>query len=195
MKMEVPLFPLHTVLFPGGPLPLRIFEARYLDMVSGCLKQGSGFGVCLIREGREVGPAATTYATGTLARVADWHRRADGLLGITAMGERRFQIRAAQVQPNQLTLAEVELLPEDPPTPLPDGCLHMADVLRRIIAQLGNHYATLPERYDDAGWVGCRLAELLPLSLDQKQYLLQMDDPLQRLERLCGMLQGLEITC
>ena len=100
--IQLPLFPLHTVLFPGGPLPLRIFEARYLDMVSQCLQEDSGFGVCMIRHGREVGEPASTENMGVVARIVDWHQRHDGLLGITAIGEQRFRIASVRIQDNQL---------------------------------------------------------------------------------------------
>ncbi|MEM9207821.1 MAG: LON peptidase substrate-binding domain-containing protein, partial [Pseudomonadota bacterium] len=95
--MTCPLFPLRTVLYPGGPLPLRIFEARYLDMISNCLKTESPFGVLLIREGAETGPAST-YEVGTLARITDWYQGSDGLLGVTAIGERRFRLLSAERQ-------------------------------------------------------------------------------------------------
>ena len=84
--MQVPLFPLNTVLFPGGPLPLRIFEARYVDMISHCLKENASFGVLLIREGQEAGTPASTFEVGTLARIVDWYQGSDGLLGVTAIG-------------------------------------------------------------------------------------------------------------
>lgn len=193
-KSEIPLFPLHAVLFPGGALPLRIFEPRYLDMVCGCMKKGTGFGVCLIREGREIGEAALVYDIGTFARIADWRTRHDGLLGITAVGERRFRTLRTEVQQNQLVVAEVEFVPDDPVVEIPERFLSMAELLRRVIEQIGDRYAPRERNYQDAGWVGCRLAELLPLPLDQKQYLLQLADPEQRLERLCGMLEGLDIV-
>jgi hypothetical protein len=191
--VRLPLFPLHTVLFPGGPLPLRIFEPRYLDMVSACLKTETGFGVVLIREGREVGEAATPHVVGTVAHIVDWHMRHDRLLGITAVGGRRFRIASVQVQPNQLSVAKAELLPEDPPASVPADYLPLVDLLRRLIDQAGHHYTTLPARFGDAGWVGCRLAELLPIGMARKQVLLQLDDPIQRLEQLFELLEGLEI--
>ncbi len=192
--VEIPLFPLHTVLFPGGPLPLRIFEARYLDMVSACLRAGCGFGIGLIRTGREVGEVADTYEMGTLAHIEDWHKRHDGLLGITVVGRQRFQILSVRVQPDQLAIARVNLLPPEAALPLPDIYLPLADVARHIIERLGNHYASLPTHYGDAAWVSYRLAELLPLRLAQKQYFLQLDDPLQRLERLRQVLDGLNLA-
>lgn len=191
--ITLPLFPLNTVLFPGGPLPLRIFEPRYLDMISRCLKDDTGIGVCLIREGSEVGAAAMTYDIGTLSRITYWHRRPDGLLGVTVRGEQRFRILRRQVAPDQLIVAEVELLPEVAATALPPDYAPMARLLERIMTQLDAPFTTLPRHYDEADWVLGRLVELLPLDLAQKQYLLQLDDTGQRLERLRGVLQDMAL--
>lgn len=191
--LEIPLFPLHAVLFPGGPLPLRIFEARYIDMVSACMKSGTGFGVCLIREGNEVGTAAATHEVGTLAMIQDWHQRHDGLLGITALGEQRFTLLSVRVQSNQLSVAKVDMLPPEPALDVPARHLGLIDFLRRVIEGLGSHYAQLPTHYADARWVGYRLAELLPLKLAQKQYFLQLDDPVQRLDGLSELMQQLDM--
>lgn len=190
-RKTIPIFPLHSVLFPGGPLALRIFEARYLDMVSRCLRDESGFGVVLIREGKEVGEAADVFDIGTLGQISYWEQRKDGLLGITVTGEQRFRILQSEVQDNQLRIAEVELLPNTGFMPLPDEYHHMVTLLNKILDELGHPYITLTRQYDDAGWVGARLAELLPLELEHKQRLLQMDDPLQRLERISELLAGL----
>lgn len=192
--LRIPLFPLYTVLFPGGPLPLRVFEPRYLQMIGDCLKSDACFGVCLISAGREVGEAATPYEIGTTARIVDWHQRHDGLLGISARGERRFRVLSSQVQPNQLTVAKVELLPEDAELDVPEKYLPLADLLRRVLEQAGHHYADLPRRFGDAAWVGYRLAELLPLNLPRKQYLLEIEDPVARLEQLFMLLEGIEIA-
>lgn len=187
---EIFLFPLQTVLYPGGPLPLRIFETRYLDMVSRCLKEEQGFGVCLIREGKETGPAQV-HMTGTLARIRDWSQGQDGLLNILARGERRFHIQIQRTQADGLNLAEVEWLPEEPSAPLPEARQELAEILRQIILQVGAPYADGEGAYGEAGWVGCRLAELLPLSLVQRQYLLELNDPLKRLEILSTLVQSL----
>ncbi len=191
--VELPLFPLNTVLFPGGPLPLRVFEARYIDMISQCIRSGTGFGVCLISAGREVGEAAETHEIGTLATVIDWHMRHDGLLGITAHGGQRFRIADSEVRKNQLRVARVEMLPEDPHIDLPAKYLPLVDLLRKLIDQAGHHYATLHTRYADAAWVGYRLAEMLPFGSAQKQYLLQMDDALARLEMIFDKLRGTQV--
>jgi len=191
-RIRIPLFPLHNVLFPGGVLPLRIFEPRYLEMISTCMKEGTGFGIALILSGHEVGEAAKTYDIGSYARIIDWNMRDDGLLGISVQSEGRFRILSSTVHPNQLIHAEVELLEEQQAQNLPQEYNAAADLLRDIINKVGGHYAELEPRYDDPLWVSGRLAELLPIELLQKQHLLQMDDPLQRLERLCAMWDCME---
>lgn len=187
--IEIPLFPLHTVLFPGGPLALRVFEPRYLDMIGRVVKDGGHFGICLIAQGEEIGEAAFTYDVGTLVHVSYWHKRADGMLGVTVVGEQRFRILERTVQPDQLITARTELIPNEASLPLPAGYRSLAVLLEEIMAQLGHPYVKLPKHYDDASWVGARLAELLPLQLAQKQLLLQLDDPIERLERLRAMIE------
>src|SRR5512139_2924175 len=100
-RLRIPLFPLHTVLFPGGPLALRIFEPRYLDMISRVMKEERRFGICLIQEGEEVGDAAQPHTIGTLGRISYFNRRSDGLLGITVQGEQRFRILKTEIQPDR----------------------------------------------------------------------------------------------
>jgi len=191
--LSIPLFPLHTVLFPNGALPLRIFEPRYLDMISTCMKGGNGFGICLIKEGSEVGEAAETYETGTLSEISYFNMDANGMLCITAHGKQRFHILSKSVQPNQLTIADVELLPNESAQDIPAQFMPAVDILRNLLNQLGYPFAKLEKQYDDACWVGSRLAELLPLRLEHKQYLLQLDDPIQRLDRLWQLMEELEI--
>lgn len=178
---DIPLFPLNAVLFPGGPLPLRIFEPRYVDMVKDCLRRERPFGVLLIREGNEVGGAAATETLGTLARIVDFNLLEDGLLGITGRGEKRFQVREKWRQPDGLNRGCIECLPDTPPRPLPRRYRPLSELLQRVLPELGAFYADIPQDFDEAGWVSCRLAEILPLDLQAKQRLLEMDDPLQRL--------------
>lgn len=187
--VDIPLFPLHTVLFPGGPLALRVFEPRYLDMIGRAVKDGGCFGICLISEGEEIGEAAFTYDVGTLAHVSYWHKRADGMLGVTVVGDQRFRILERKVQADQLITARTTLIPNEPPKPLPAEYHALAVLLEEILAQLGHPYVKLPKHYDEASWVGARLAELLPIPLAQKQLLLQLDDPIERLERLRSMIE------
>jgi uncharacterized protein len=187
---ELALFPLNTVLFPGGPLPLRIFEPRYLDMVSRCLKQDQGFGVCLIEQGKETG-RAHTHDVGTLARIADWGGGEDGMLHILALGGQRFRMRDTHTQQDGLNLAEVDWLDAEPTNLLPESAYPLAELLRQILAQVPEHYHGIEPRYDDASWVGYRLAELLPLPLAQRQYFLELNDPIQRLEILQTLVESL----
>ncbi len=184
MSQIIPLFPLKTVLFPRGFLPLRIFEPRYLDMISSCMKSGAGIGVVLIREGREVGHAARTYDVGTLTQISYWHKRADGLLGVTLSGSQRFRILSHEVQPNQLVQAEVELLPAMSACSLDVQYQPMAVMLEKIITQLDPPFSTMDTRYDDGDWVSARLIELLPLPLQSKQELFLLEDVSTRLQAL-----------
>jgi len=193
MTLSIPLFPLNTVLFPGGVLPLRIFEPRYLDMVSECLKTDSGIGVVLIRNGQEVGELAETYDVGTLTHIRYWHKRPDGLLGVTLQGEQRFRILSTDVRPNQLIIAEVELLPEPPFIPVTTTHQQLVDLLKQIIAQLEPPYTTLTPAYENASWVSARLLELLPFDLLDKQKLLMTEDAGQRLDAITTMLHKMDI--
>src|SRR5690348_10584684 len=159
-------------------------------MVSRCLKEEQGFGVCLIKEGGETGPAEM-HSTGTLARIRDWSQGQDGLLYILARGEGRFRLHARRIQADGLNLGELEWLPEEPAAAMPETQRELAEILRQIIQQVEGAYAELEPRYDDAGWVSNRLAELLPISLTQRQYLLELADPLKRIEILATLVQSL----
>lgn len=181
---EIPLFPLQTVLFPGGVLPLRLFEARYLDMVGECLRAQRGFGVCAIRAGHETGMAADCYATGTLAQIRDFDRDENNLLNIVVQGERRFRILKRRVMPNQLLRAEVEWLDDAADSALPAQYRPLANLLAQLLRRAGPPYADLPTDLEHVAWVAGRLTELLPFALADKQRLLEMDLPLERLETL-----------
>jgi uncharacterized protein len=183
---ELALFPLGTVLFPGGPLRLRIFEPRYLDMVRRCLKESRTFGVVLILEGEEAGAAASVAATGTDARLVDFDTLPDGLLGIDCLGERRFRVLRRWQQGDGLNLAEVDYLASDPPCALPAELAHLGELLREVLPRLGEPYVHLEARYDDAGWVANRWAEVLPITSTEKQQLLELDDPLERLTKVAA---------
>jgi len=190
----IPLFPLNTVLFPGGLLPLRIFEPRYLDMVGECMRNDSGFGVCLISAGQEVGNAAEIHKVGTMAYIVDFEPSDNGLLGIMTQGQQRFQVLKTWVQPNQLLIGEVESLPNEEPVTMPEACRSLADMLETFIRRIGGHYEQLPADYDDASWVSQRLTELLPISLLERQQLLESDDPLARLSHVQATLKRLEVA-
>jgi Lon protease-like protein len=179
--MEVPLFPLNTVIFPGGVLPLRIFEPRYLDMVSDCLRSDGGFGVFLIKSGQETGRPAEIHLIGTLCKIVDWTTLPDGLLGITAHGERKLRVLASRTRSDHLMLGQVEFARDDSNVSLLPEFQALAELLRRMITELGPPYSKLPALYEDASWVSARLTELLPLDLISKQTLLEMDDARARL--------------
>lgn len=193
--MELPLFPLHTVLFPGGVLPLRIFEPRYLDMVSRCLKSGSGFVVVAIREGQEVGKAAACHEVGTLARVVDFDRLQTGLLGITCRGETRLRIVSQRVQSDQLVLGQAESLPAEPSVSVPEWATPLAAFLKTLLEreEMQTYCRFLTPDWEQAGWLGARLTEILPLPLPVKQSLLLLEDPLQRLEILYAAFEEMRV--
>jgi Lon protease-like protein len=179
---SLPLFPLGTVLFPGGPLALRIFEPRYLDMMRRCLREPAPFGVVLILTGAEVGALTSIAELGTTARVVDFDTLPDGLLGISCLGERRFRVLRHWQQADGLNLAEVDYLPEEAPCALPLEFAPLGDLLREVLPRLGGAYAHVEAHYQDAGWVANRLAEVLPLSPAQQQQLLELAEPLARLK-------------
>jgi len=186
---EIPLFPLRTVLYPEGPLPLRIFETRYVDMISRCLREDAGFGVVLIREGTETG-TASTCATGTLAKIIDWYQGSDGLLGITAQGSRRFRLETVRQAPDGLNFGRVEWLEPEARVELPAAFRPMVDILRGVLDDLGRLYEPLERRYDDATWVGYRFAEILPITPEQKQFCLETEDALERLDIIRVILRS-----
>ena len=182
------LFPLNLVLFPDGPLPLRIFETRYYDMVRRCMREGQGFGVVAIREGHEAGLAETDfYDVGTRAEIVDFHQLADGLLGLSCVGRQRFRILARSRQADGLHLGEVEWLSVEPSVPVPARHERLSKLLGTVLPQLGEVYVGFAMRLDDAAWVGHRLAEILPIPLADKQHYLEMDDPVQRLDALAPL--------
>ncbi|RZA14024.1 MAG: ATP-dependent protease [Lysobacteraceae bacterium] len=190
MPESLPLFPLRTVLVPGAALGLRIFERRYLDMVAECGRKGSGFGVCMILQGEEAGAPASPAAWGCEATIEDFDNTPDGLLALRVRGGRRFQVLHARVRDNGLLVGDVRFHEDAPAVPgaslrlRPEHAL-LADLLRRIMEQVGSAAGDpAPALFEDAPWVGWRLAELLPLSHAQRQQLLQVDDPHARLQSL-----------
>jgi Lon protease-like protein len=189
MTRTLPLFPLGTVLFPAGPLALRIFEPRYVDMIGRCMREGSGFAVVLLIEGVEAGGGTLTTATiGTEARIVDFDRLEDGLLGLTCVGVGRLRIERAWREDDGLNVGEVVDLDADRPQPVPEDCAHLPAALRRLYPDLGPLYEHVPPSWDDAAWLGNRLAELAPLEPALKQGLLEMTDPLERLRFLAPLV-------
>ncbi len=195
----LPIFPLNTVLFPGGVLPLRIFEARYMDMVRRAMRDRTEFGVVLIRKGREVGePGVDTADVGCRARIDDWNMEQLGLLEIATTGTERFAIGARRVEPDGLMVADVAPLETEHVVALADESRPCRALLERIVQRLEDERAqqaadatdetkpppspiAKPYRFDDATWVGNRLAELLPIPLGAKQKLMALTDGPTRL--------------
>jgi uncharacterized protein len=185
---HLPLFLLHTVLFPGAHLPLKVFEARYLDMVSDCLKHDRPFGVCLIKSGREVGDAGEPHAIGTLAHIERWEMPSPGILHILVRGGQRFAIRT-QATEQQLVLADVELWTPEPYLEIPADYANLSEFLQEVLAR--EPVARAAADYTDASWVGLRLAELLPVDNALKQEWLTLRDPLARLAAILEALRQL----
>lgn len=187
--LDIPLFPLNAVLFPGGRLPLRVFETRYMDMTRDCLKHGQPFGVCLIRQGKEVGVPAAPEDIGCLADIAQWDMAQQGVLTLSVRGGLRFRIIERSVDDAGLVRAAVMPIAAEPDTPVPQRFIGCANLLRLIAADQSKAELTPPLRFDDAAWVGYRLTELLPVPLAAKQKLLELNDPLVRLEILHRFLE------
>lgn len=181
---RLPLFPLSGVVLPGGRMPLRLFEPRYLDMVSECLRHDTNFGICLIRQGDETGEAALPYGTGTEVRIVDWDRQPDGLLGITVEGQQKIRVHDLAVEANQLLVARVTRLLPEPVEPVPSDCALLVDVLRQTLGQLDAYVHYEAPQWDDASWVGSRLTELVPFPPRTRQFLLELDNPTARLHEL-----------
>lgn len=194
--MIVPLFPLGSVLFPGGRLPLRIFEQRYMDMAKACFKESGSFGICLIAVGEEVArpgeKPAEPHAVGTLAHIADWDMQQLGVLDIVAQGGDRFRLKRHWVEPSGLLRGEVELIESPPVLPVPGAYARLVPLLRAIIADLGAAASApaTPHRFFDAGWLGMRYAEVLPIPLLARQKLLEIEDSIDRLEIIYRFLES-----
>lgn len=190
---ELPLFPLGAVLFPGGQLSLRVFEARYLDLVRDCSHRGRGFGVCLILDGEEVGKPASPAAIGCEARITDFSTSAEGLLVLTVEGGRRFHVERSRVRDNGLVLGDVSWQAEPEAGEVRVEHELLATLLRRILERAGPPHDNVEKhRFQDPEWVSWRLAEWLPLSPEEKQDLLQLDDPHQRLQHLLHAVARLQ---
>ncbi|KQR13144.1 MULTISPECIES: LON peptidase substrate-binding domain-containing protein [Xanthomonas] len=183
------LFPLHSVLLPGAAMGLRVFERRYLDLVRECGRNGTSFGVCLILDGNEVGVPATPAAFGTEVRIEDFDVGADGVLVLRLRGTRRFHVQRSRIRDNGLLVGEVSWCEPDPDDELRPEHSLLATVLERMLEQVGGEFASVgPGLLDQSAWVGWRLAELLPLTEQQRLSLLQQDDPHQRLEQLLAWM-------
>lgn len=189
--VDIPIFPLDTVLFPGGRLPLRIFEARYVDMTKACIANNSVFGVCQILEGQELGVPAACAPVGCTARIFEWDVPSPGLFSLVTHGERVLRILDQQVQADGLIVAHA--IVEDPPGPqvLSPERRVLGRMVSEIIGKIGAQHFVQPLRADDALWVGHRLAEVLPVSTDQKLRLLQERDANLVLEQIEIILEAM----
>jgi hypothetical protein len=188
---ELPLFPLRTVLFPGGLLPLRIFEARYVDMVGRCMRESGEFGVLQIisESDSDAGPVGDLATIGTSARIVDFHALPDGLLGLMCRGSRRFRLHSRRVQADGLNMGNVEWLAEAPSSAVAPEHRPLTRLLRRVLQELGDTARHLDADFDDAGWVSNRLAEFLPLERGAQQRLLELEDPQQRMSVLAPLIE------
>jgi Lon protease-like protein len=194
---SLPLFPLKTVLFPGGLLPLKIFEQRYIAMAKTCMKDNQSFGVCLLTQGEEVAQAdaaAPEIATvGTLARITDFDMPQLGILHVVTQGGSRFKVEQHRIEDSGLAVGEVTPIPDEPPLALAQPYDALVKLLELIATRVGPQNFPVERNYDDASWVGYRLAEVLPLPLHIKQSMLEINDAAVRLEVLRKFLaqQGL----
>jgi len=195
--MIIPLFPLQSVLFPGGRLPLRIFEQRYMEMAKVALKESAPFGICLIASGEEVARAgrkpAQPHAVGTLAHIADWDMQQLGVLNIIAQGGERFRLLRHWAEDSGLLRGEVELIAEPAVLPVPGDYARLVPLLRAIVGEMGPsapNAPAAPHRFFDAGWLGMRYAEVLPIPVAARQKLLELDDSIDRLEIIYRYLEG-----
>ena len=207
--MNIPLFPLNTVLFPQGLLPLRVFEVRYTDMVRDCLRTSTPFGVVNIARGSQ---SRDTHAPehcliGTLATVVDFDMHEPAILMIAAQGGQRFKVRDTHAQASGLLRADIELMAQDAACPIASEHHTCADLLTQIIQELGHQHAAAdqaghkpfafpvakPFQFDDAGWVANRYAELMPIARSSKQTLLEEQDPAKRLTWIYDFLKEKEV--
>tara|TARA_Y100001934_G_scaffold246340_1_gene305277 strand:- start:306 stop:917 length:612 start_codon:yes stop_codon:yes gene_type:complete len=194
---HIPLFPLPLVVFPGGRLPLQIFETRYVDMVKRCLREGSGFGVIMITEGDQVLrdteqqlPSVSRY--GTYCSIVDFDELPNGMLGIMAEGVKKFVIRDEYEQVDRLMMGDVEFLPDETPADMPDEQEHLSSLLESLMSHEAVQRLGLGCDMTQAGEVGARLTELLPCPNEFKQRMLEIKDPLIRLGELDKMVDAIQ---
>jgi hypothetical protein len=198
--MWVPLFPLKTVLFPGGTLPLKVFETRYIDMVRECMKSDAPFGVVLIKSGQEVGSPAAPEEIGCLARIAAWDMPSLGVMMLRTEGGQRFRIRETRVLTDNRLEARMDMIADDGEIPVSTMHVECAKALKIVIdnieakgmTEAGAAFDspfTRPMRLDSAGWVSNRWSEILPIPLKARQKLMELDDPHSRLTIVHQYLQ------
>jgi Lon protease-like protein len=188
LQLILPIFPLNTVLFPGSRLPLKIFEQRYLDMTKICVRDAAPFGVCRIREGHEVGLPAVPDQVGCTALIAEWEMPHLGVFHLQACGKRPFRVLRQTTQSDGLIQADIELLEENGGKADWESLSFCRRVLEQVIERLGPAYFRAPLEIDSPRWVSYRLAEILPLGLNDKQALLELRDDGARIRRLHAYL-------
>ena len=177
-----PIFPLRTILFPDSKLPLRIFEPRYIDMVSKCMKDSLEFGVVLSRESNDP-KMFETYNIGTMAKIIDWEQGNDGLLGITTIGTNKFKLLGMNKQEDGLNIGDVEIIEREGDFKPTENFSNLVSLLKAILDDI-NLYNDDEKKFESASWVSFRFAEILPLKLEDKQKCLEIDDPIIRLNYL-----------
>ena len=192
-SVELPLFPLKTVLFPGGVLPLKVFEQRYIEMTKACLGSDAQFGVCLVTRGEEVARAdaapAAFAAIGTRASITTWDMPQQGILHIGVCGGSRFRVLSHEILPDGLVVGTVSEIAAEPAVALPAACAPLARLLEAVAERVGPQHFPRERAFEDASWVGYRLAELLPLSLPIRQNMLEINDAEVRLTVLHAFLK------
>ena len=181
-REDLPIFPLRTILFPDSKLPLRIFEPRYIDMVSRSMREDSEFGIILSRESTDP-KMFETYDTGTLAKIIDWDQGGDGLLGITTLGTQKFRLKELNKQEDGLNIGSIERIEKEGDYKPLKEFTHLVELLQAILDDV-NIYDDDEKRFDSASWISYRFAEILPLRIEDKQKCLEIDDPIIRLNYL-----------
>ena len=181
-REDLPIFPLRTILFPDSKLPLRIFEPRYIDMVSRSMRENSEFGIILSRESTDP-KMFETYDTGTLAKIIDWDQGGDGLLGITTIGTQKFRLKELNKQEDGLNIGSIERIEKEGDYKPLKEFTHLVELLQAILDDV-NIYDDDEKRFDSASWISYRFAEILPLRIEDKQKCLEIDDPIIRLNFL-----------
>ena len=190
MKKNIPIFPLSSITFPGGYMPLRIFETRYIDMVKDCVKNNTGFGISLSKPNN-----IDYYDVGTYCKISDWEQMDDGLLGITIRGKYRYRITNSEVQSDGLIRGDIEHMDEPSFVDVPKELMPYSDFLKNILEQYPKFYHDeAPKYFTESGWVGSRLAEILPMPLDEKQVILEIEDYLVRLYRIKDYIDSKKVS-
>ncbi|MAW48821.1 MAG: peptidase S16 [Gammaproteobacteria bacterium] len=190
MKKNIPIFPLSSITFPGGYMPLRIFETRYIDMVKDCVKNNTGFGISLSKPNN-----IDYYNVGTYCKISDWEQMDDGLLGITIRGKYRYRITNSGAQSDGLIRADIEHMDEPSFVDVPKELMPYSDFLKNILEQYPKFYHDeAPKYFTESGWVGSRLAEILPMPLDEKQVILEIEDYLVRLYRIKDYIDSKKVS-